>query len=107
MSNSSNYRVGPPPAATASPAAAIGSLILFVGLFLIFMGFSEYYGGSTTRDMYRGTVLEGNADVNRIMSNTMDSGSAKMVLGIVALLVGGGIVAAGQASSRKKDENAN
>ena len=84
MSNSSNYRVGPPPTPSASPATAIGGLLLFAGLFLLLMGFSEYYGGSTTRDMYRGTVLEGNADVNRIMTNTMDGGAAKMGFGILA-----------------------
>jgi hypothetical protein len=55
--------------------------------------------------MYRGTVLEGDADVNRIMTNTMDGGVAKMGFGFLALVVGAAIAAVGRASQSKADES--
>ena len=82
-----------------SPAAAIGGLIVFAGLWLLFMGISEYYGGSSTRNMYNGTALEHDADMNRIMNNAMSAGMTKIAFGIVALLLGGGIAASGRKSA--------
>ena len=81
-----------------SSALAVGGLIVFVGLWLLFMGISEYYGGSSTRTIYSGTVLEQDADAKRITSNAMSAGLTKIGLGIVALLLGGGIAARRQAS---------
>ena len=86
-------------ATTTSPLAALGGLIVFAGLWLLFMGISEYYGGATTQNMYSGTVLEHDADMNRIMSNAMSAGMTKIGIGIVALLLGGAIAAAGKNSS--------
>ena len=85
MSNSSNLGVGLLPTPSESPATAIAGVALFAGVFLLFMGFKEYSGGS---------------------SNEMNSGVRKIGLGIVATLVGAGIAATSQVSSRKKDEPA-
>ena len=72
---------------------------MFAGLWLLFMGFSEYYGGPSTRNMYSGTILEHDADTNRIVTNAMSAGATKIGFGIVALLLGGGIAAAGRKSA--------
>jgi hypothetical protein len=85
MSNSSNHGVGLLPTPIDSPATAIGGVALFAGVFLLFMGFKEYSGGS---------------------SKAMDSSVRKIGLGIVATLVGAGIAATSLASSSKKDEHA-
>jgi hypothetical protein len=66
-------------------ATAIAGVALFAGIFLLFMGFKEYAGGS---------------------NKEMDSGVRKIGLGIVATLVGAGIAATSQASSPTKDEHA-
>lgn len=99
MTEESKYRVGPPPPPKSSPYAALGGLLIFAGLFLLFMGISEYYGGASTQNMYSGTILAHNADVNRITSNFMSGGLTKILIGIVALLLGGGISAAGKKKS--------
>ena len=85
MSNSSNHGVGLLPTPSHSPATAIGGIVLFAGVFLLFMGFKEYSGGS---------------------SKAIDSGVRKIGLGIVATVVGAGIAATSLASSSKKDEHA-
>jgi hypothetical protein len=85
MSNSSNPGVGLLPTPSDSPATAIAGIALFGGVFLLFMGFKEYSGGSGT---------------------AMDSGVRKIGLGLVATLVGAGIAATRQASSLKADEHA-
>ena len=85
MSNSSNHGVGLHPTLSNSPATAIGGVALCAGVFLLFMGFNEYSGGS---------------------SKAMDSGVRKIGLGTVAILVGVGIAATDLASSSKKDEHA-
>ena len=77
MSNSSNHGVGLLPAPSDS-ATAIGGVAMFAGVFLVFMGFKEYSGGS---------------------SKAMDSGVRKIGLGILATLVGAGIAATRQALS--------
>ena len=64
-------------------ATAIAGVALFAGIFLLFMGFKEYSGGSSTE---------------------MDNGVRKIGLGIVTTLVGAGIAATSQVSSAKKDE---
>jgi hypothetical protein len=93
MSEPSKYKTGPPPAATASPVKALGGILVFVGLFLLFMGGSQYFGGATTENMYSGTVLEHNADVNRITSNVKSEGATMVMFGLLALGVGGVMVA--------------
>ena len=100
MSNSSNG-VGLLPTPSDS-ATAIGGVVLFAGVFLLFMGFNEYASGSTTPV----TAVGRDADMNRIMTQAMDSGIRKIGLGIVAVLVGTGIAATRLASSLKKDEHA-
>ena len=85
MSNLSNQGVGLLPTPGESPATTIAGVALFAGVFLLFMGFKEYSGGS---------------------SNGMDSGVRKIGLGMVAALVGAGIAATRQASSPVKDEHA-
>ncbi len=89
MTKPSKYRVGPPPSTVASPSAAIGGILAFIGLWLLLMGVSEYYGGASTQNLYKGTVLEQSADVNRIMDNAMSGGVTKIGFGLVVLLVGG------------------
>jgi hypothetical protein len=84
-SNSLNHGVGLLPDPGNSPATEIGGVALFAGVFLLFLGFNEYAGGS---------------------SQAMDSGVRKIGLGTVAILVGAGIAATGLASSSKKDEHA-
>ena len=77
MSNLSNDVVDllPTPGDTAT---AIGGVALFAGVFLLFMGFKEYSGSSST---------------------AMDGGIRKIGLGILATLVGAGIAATRQALS--------
>jgi len=66
-------------------ATAIGGVTLFAGVFLVFMGFNEYAGGS---------------------SKAIDSGIRKIGLGTVAILVGAGIAATRKVLSPKNDEDA-
>jgi hypothetical protein len=63
---------------------AIAGAALFAGIFLLFMGFKEYSGGS---------------------HKEMDSGIRKIGLGIVATLVGAGVAATSRMSSSTKDEH--
>ena len=105
MSNLSNYGVGLLPTPIDSPTKTIGGVALFAGVFLLFMGFNEYAGGLSTRDRHRGTALERDADITAIMTKAMDSGLAKIGLGIVAVLVGVGIAATRQTSSGEKDSD--
>jgi hypothetical protein len=100
MSNSSNgVSLLPTP---SDSATAIGGVVLFAGVFLLFMGFNEYTSGSTTPV----TTVDRSADINRFMTKAMDSGVRKIGLGIVAVLVGAGIAATRVASSLKQDEHA-
>ena len=85
MSNSSNDGIGLLPSPADSPVTAVAGVALFAGVFLLFMGFKEYSGGSVA---------------------SVDSGIRKIGLGIVATLVGAGIAATRQASSPKEDEHA-
>jgi amino acid transporter len=84
MSNASNHLVDLLPTPSDSPTAIAG-LALFAGVFLLFMGFKEYSGGS---------------------SQAMDSGIKKIGLGIVATLLGAGIAATRQLSAATQDEHA-
>jgi len=84
MSSVSNQVVGLLPTPGDS-ATAIGGFTMFAGVFLVYMGFNEYSGGS---------------------SKAMDSGIRKIGLGTVAILVGAGIAATRQALSLKNVENA-
>jgi hypothetical protein len=97
MSNSSDV-VGLLPTPSDS-TTAIGGVVLFAGVFLMFMGFNEY----TTTPV---TDVERDAYGNRMMTKAMDSGIRKIGLGIVAVLVGTGIAATRLAASLKKDEHA-
>jgi amino acid transporter len=83
MSNTSNHLVGPLPSPSYS-ATTVGGVALFAGVFLLFMGFKEFSGGT---------------------SKAMDGGVRKIGLGIVATLVGAGIAATRQALS-PNDEHA-
>lgn len=87
-----------PPSPQASPTSALASILLFVGLWFGYMGISEYYGGSQTQNLYRGTVLEGNSDARKISENFMSSGTTKALIGGVFLLLALGVGAAGGAS---------
>ena len=82
MSNVLDQGVALLPTPTESQATAIAGVALFAGVFLLFMGFKEYSGGS---------------------NREMDSGVRKIGLGIVATLVGAGIAATSQASAATKD----
>jgi hypothetical protein len=84
MSNVLDQGVALLPAPSESQATVIAGTALFAGVFLLFMGFKEYSGGS---------------------SREMDSGVRKIGLGIVATLVGAGIAATTQVSSPKKDQS--
>jgi hypothetical protein len=83
MSNLSNQVVGLLPTPGDS-ATRIGGVALFAGVFLLFMGFKEFSGGT---------------------SKEMDSGVRKIGLGILATFVGAGIAATRQALFTK-DEHA-
>jgi hypothetical protein len=84
MSNVLNHGVTLLPGASESQqATAIAGAALFAGVFLLFMGFKEYSGGS---------------------SKAMDSGVRKIGLGIVAALVGAGIAATSAVAIPKKDQ---
>ena len=85
MSHASNHVVDLVPTPSESRGTAIAGTALFAGVFLLFMGFKEYSGGS---------------------SHQIDSGLRKIGLGIVATLVGAGIAATSQPSSAKKNEPA-
>ena len=85
MSNSLTDGIGLLPTPSESPATTIAGVALFAGVFLLFMGFKEYSGGS---------------------SNEMNSGVRKIGLGIVATLVGAGVAATRVASAVAKDERA-
>ena len=80
MSNVLNQGVALLPTPSESQATAMAGAALFAGIFLLFMGFKEYSGGS---------------------SSDMDSGVRKIGLGIVATLVGAGIAATSQVSLPK------
>jgi hypothetical protein len=82
MSNPSNPVVDLLPTPGDS-ATAIGGVALFAGVFLLFMGFKEYSGGSTQE---------------------MDSGVRKIGLGVLATLVGAGIAATRQVLSAKEEQ---
>jgi hypothetical protein len=82
------------PSRTPSSKAA-AALAAFAGLWFLFVGISSYYGGQSTQNLYRGTVLEHDSDVNRMMSNAMTEGSTQMVVGVALLFLGGLITAAG------------
>ena len=82
MSNVLNQGVALLPTPSESSATAIAGIALFAGVFLLFLGFKEYSGGS---------------------SNEMDSGVRKIGLGLVATLVGAGIAATRQPSSPEKE----
>ena len=77
---------------------------MFAGLWLLFTGISEYYDGATTQNLYTGTVLEHNADMNCIMNNAMSAGMTKIGIGILALLLGGAMAATGKNSSARSAE---
>ena len=83
MSNASNHLVDLLPSPSYS-ATTIGGVALFAGVFLLFMGFKEFSGGT---------------------SRAMDSGVRKIGLGILATLVGAGVAATRQALS-PEDEHA-
>ena len=106
MSSLSNDAVGLLPIASASPATTIGGAALFAGVFLLFMGFNEYADGSSTRDKHRASASERDVDINAIMTKAMDSGLAKIGVGVVAVLVGVGIAATGRTPSRETDQHA-
>jgi hypothetical protein len=72
MSNVLNQGIALLPARSESQATAIAGAALFAGVFLLFMGFKEYAGGS---------------------SHEMDSGLRRIGLGIVATLIGAGVAA--------------
>jgi hypothetical protein len=72
------------PTPSESQAAAIAGVALFAGIFLLFMGFKEYSGGS---------------------NKEMDSGVRKIGLGMVATLVGAGIAATSQVSSKTNEDD--
>lgn len=84
MSNVLNQGVALLPTPSESQATAIAGAALFAGVFLLFMGFKEYAGGT---------------------SQEMDRGVRKIGLGIVATLVGAGIAATSQVSILKKDDH--
>ena len=71
MSNASNPVVDLLPNPIESPATTFAGVALFAGVFLLFMGFKECSGRS---------------------SHEMDSGIKKIGLGIVAALVGAGLL---------------
>jgi len=83
MSKTSNHLVGLLPSPSYS-ATTIGGVALFAGVFLLFMGFKEFSGGS---------------------SKDVDSGVRKIGLGMLATFVGAGIAATHQALS-PNDEHA-
>ena len=78
-----------PNLAAVSPAKAIGGVLVLAGLFLLLTGGSEYYGGSSTANLYKGTILEGDPTSVRITANAMSAGTTKIAFGILALLLGG------------------
>jgi len=82
------------PVSATRPEASttVAGVLIFVGLWLLVMGISEYYAGSTTQSAYRGTVLQQDHDANRIVANYMSAGARKAIGGL-ALVVLGGLVA--------------
>jgi hypothetical protein len=90
----SNNRVAP--AASASARNVLGGLVVFAGLFLVISGISDCYGAASYRNLTQGTILESDADMNRITSNATSGGQVQVVFGILALLLGGAIAATKQ-----------
>jgi hypothetical protein len=74
----------------------IGGILGFVGLWLIFMGFANIEGGSSTRAMLAGTAAATDGDMIRITSNFVDYGTSQLGLGFLALFLGAALAAYGQ-----------
>ena len=91
------------PSKQTNPLAGLAGLLVFGALFLGLMGISEFYGGSTTRNLYQGTILEGNADARRITSNAMASGWEKIGFAAILFLFAVGAQFAGQVMVKKKN----
>jgi hypothetical protein len=85
--------IAPKTVAKPAAAASLGGILVFVGLFLVFLGGSEYYGGSATQNLYRGTALESDRDANQIAGNAMSKGVTKIAIGLVVLVLGAGLSA--------------
>ena len=86
----------PPTSSTSSPSKVLSGLIVFASLWLLIMGFCEWYGGSSTRNLYKGTVLETDSQSNTIVSNAESAGVWKMVIGGILFVVGVAVAGHGE-----------
>jgi hypothetical protein len=86
----------------ANPLVGVAGILVFGALFLGFMGVSEFYGGSQTRSLYQGTVLEGDAAANRITGNAMSSGGQKLGFAAILFFLAVGAQFAGQVIAKRK-----
>ena len=76
------------PTAAKTPIYWAGIGTLFVGFIPLMMGITYIIGAIQTRQLYVGTVLEGDAQVQQVINNTINWGITVSLIGLVVVVVG-------------------
>jgi hypothetical protein len=91
LSNSGMPQRQVPAARKVSQLQSLAGILLIISLFLGFYGFSTFWGGAETRNLYSGTILEHDAGARQITENAMSSGADKLMLAGVVFLIACGV----------------
>lgn len=95
-----NGRPVPPDNASRTLASrAVPALLGFIGLWMSLLGFSEWYGGSGTQNIYSGTILQNDPNAKHMVADAMSAGIEKAVIGGALLTIAVLVSVAGRRSA--------
>lgn len=79
--------------------AGVGTI--FIGFIPLMLGIFYIIGAMETRQMYAGTLLEGDAEVQQIINNIITWGITVSIIGLVIVVIGAALIFYAKQKERK------
>jgi len=90
--------VSPDYASQALASRAVPVLLGFIGLWISLLGFSEWYGRSSTHDLYSATIARNDLNAKHMVADAISAGIEKAVIGGALLTIAVLVSVAGRRS---------
>ena len=96
---SNGRSVLPDDASQTLASSTVPGLLGFVGLWISLRGFSEWYGGSSTQNLYSGTILRNDLNAKHMLADAIAARIEKAVIGGSLLTIAVLVSVAGRRSA--------
>ena len=86
-------------AAETLSSRAVPGLLGFIGLWISLLGFSEWYGHSSTHDLYSATIARNDLNAKHMVADAISAGIEKAIIGGALLTIAVLVAVAGRRSA--------